>query len=108
MWRDGKETTVQAVLAEKPSDLEASADGPKKDPSKPVELSGFGLKVLPAGPETKDKFQLSDTAKGVVVVEVQPDSVAAERGIKPGDLIVEVQQMAVATPADIKIGRAHV
>ena len=32
LWRDGKETTVQAVLAEKPSDLEASADGPKKDP----------------------------------------------------------------------------
>ncbi len=40
----------------------------------------------------KDKFQLGADQKGVVITDVSPDSSAAERGLKAGDVIVEVQQ----------------
>jgi len=40
------------------------------------------------------KFNLSKDMKGVVVLEVDPLSPAAEKGVKVGDVIVEVAQDA--------------
>ncbi len=104
LWRDGKEVTVQATLAEKPSDSElAAADpGAKSGPAgKTTTLTGLGLKIAPITPELKDKFQLADDLKGVVIVDVAPDSPGSERGLKPGDVIAEVQQGAVTSPEDV-------
>jgi serine protease Do len=42
--------------------------------------------------------------KGVVVVEVDPASPAAQRQIKAGDVVVEVAQEAVASIDDISKG----
>ena len=38
----------------------------------------------------------------MVIVEVAPNSPAAERELRPGDVIVEVQQERVATPAEVQ------
>ena len=104
LWRDGKEVIVQATLAEKPSDaaLAAGDTGGKSEGAKPLELAVLGLKISPIGADTKDKYQIADDQKGVVIVEVAPNSAAAERGLKPGDVIVEVQQGEVATPDDVR------
>ena len=106
VWRDGKEITVTAKLAEKPSDAQlAAADAPGKGGdavAKPADLVGLGLKIAPITPDMKDKFQLGDDQKGVVIVEVAPNSQATERGLKPGDVIVEVQQSAVNSVDDVK------
>ncbi len=105
IWRDGKEMVLTATLAEKPSEAElAAADtgGKGGEQAKPVDLVGMGLKIAPITPDMKDKFQLGDDQKGVVIVDVAPNSQAAERGLKPGDAIVEVQQGAVSTPDDVK------
>jgi serine protease Do len=40
--------------------------------------------------------------RGVVVTGVKPDSAAAERGLQPGDVILEVGGKAVATPAEVR------
>ena len=37
----------------------------------------------------------------MLITDVAPGSSAAERGVKPGDVIVEVQQQEVDTPADV-------
>ncbi len=104
VWRDGKELTLTATLAEKPSDAELAAgdNGGKLDTSKPTELTGLGLKIAPITADLKDKFQLGADQKGVVIVDVVPNTPATERGLKPGDVIVEVQQTAVSTPDDVK------
>ena len=36
------------------------------------------------------------------MTDVTPDGAAAGRGLKPGDVIVEVQQEPVSTPADVQ------
>ncbi|MEI7712327.1 MAG: DegQ family serine endoprotease [Rhodospirillales bacterium] len=105
VWRDSKEVTLSATLAEKPSEAELAAaetGGKGGDTTKPVELVGLGLKIAAITPDLKEKLQLGDDQKGVAIVEVSPNGAAAERGLKPGDAIVEVQQTAVSTPDDVK------
>ncbi len=104
LWRDGKELTVQTVLAERPADAQlASADAPKPvDTTKPTDIAGLGLKIAPVNQDLKEKFQLQDGQKGVVITDVSPNTPAAERGLKPGDVIMEVQQGEVASPDDVR------
>jgi serine protease Do len=104
LWRDGKEVTVQATLAEKPDDVQVAAATPDSKPAgeKPTEISGLGLKLAPITQELKDKFSLGADQKGVVITDVSPKGPAAERGLKPGDVVVEVQQGEVSTPADVQ------
>jgi len=105
LWRDGKEVSVDAVLDEKPSEEKlASIDTGKKGPDVPSnarELADFGMQISPITQDLKDRFQIGADQKGVVITDVKDGSVAAERGLKPGDVIVEVQQDDVATPDDV-------
>jgi serine protease Do len=104
LWRDGKELTVEATLAEKPNDatLAAADQGGKPDMTKPTEISGLGIKIAPISQDLKDKYQLGADQKGVVITDVSPGSTAADRGLKPGDVIIEVQQGEVASPDDVQ------
>lgn len=43
-----------------------------------------------------------DAATGVRVVEVQPDTAAAQAGLQIGDLIVKIAEVAVASPDDLQ------
>jgi len=104
IWRDGKRQTLQVVVAEMPDDEKpAAVVQPHKPPSTPsVELSAFGLKVAAVNDDLRQKFKLDDKQKGIVITDVTPAGLAADRGLMPGDVIVEVQQQSVAAPADLQ------
>ena len=51
-------------------------------------------------PDLRSRFGLDDVATGVVVVGVDQESSAAE-GIQPGDVITEVSQNEVTSPAEL-------
>ena len=57
--------------------------------------------MAPINEELRTKYNLGKEAKGVVVLEVDPASPAAERDVKVGDVIVEVAQEAVTSLDDI-------
>ena len=104
VWRDGKRVTLNIVVGEMPDDTKvASKDGKSSDgktsDAKPVDVPVLGLKVAPITDDLRSKYQLSDTQKGLVIVEVSPKSSASEKGLKPGDVIVEVQQEEVTNPS---------
>ena len=103
LWRDGKEVTLQATVGELPDDQRvAAAPADKPAPTQPVELAGLGLRLSPITPETRERFQLSAEQKGVLITSVLQGTPAADKGLKPGDVIIEVQQEEVATPADVQ------
>jgi len=104
VWRGGKEVTLEAVVGELPEDVQqaAATPGPQSQAGRPVDITGTGLKVSALTNELRERFTLNPDSKGVVVVEVAPGSPAADRGLRPGDLIVEVQQEAVANPAEVQ------
>ncbi len=106
VWRDGKEVTLQVTVGELPDDQKQAAATPdsKKPapaPSRTLELSSLGLKLSELTPELRQKFNIPTDRKGVVIIDVDSSSTAAERGLKPGDLIVEVGQEEVTSPSDV-------
>jgi serine protease Do len=105
LWRDGKEQTVHVKIGEMPEEQKEAnlQSGQEPAPSdRPMELSGLGLRIAPLTSETREHFQINPDQKGVVITDVAPDSAAAQKGLKPGDVIVEVQQEQVNSPEDVK------
>ncbi len=106
IWRDGRRQTVTVTIGELPDTTEqASLTKPEKPaPAKPLQLSGLGLSLSPITPEARSKFSLNQDQKGVVVTNVEGGTTASDNGLKAGDVIVEVNQKDVATPADVQAG----
>ncbi len=107
VWRGGKQLTVQVVVAEMPEDQKqtskASGDTPHKAPANSsVDFSGFGMKLSPLTDATRQKFKIDAQQKGIVITDVANDGTAADHGLKPGDVVVEVAQSPVSTPADMQ------
>jgi len=106
LWRDGKQLTLQASIGELPDDIQqaSTTDKPGRPPaaSPSSDIAGLGAKLAPLSEELREKYKLPQGQMGVVVTDVANDGPAAGRGLKPGDVIVEVQQEPVATPADVQ------
>ena len=103
VWRDGKEVTLKATVGELPDDqqLASTTPGPSQDGARITDVPALGLKIAPLANELREKFQIDEDKQGVVITDVAAGSSAADRGVRPGDLIVEVQQETVSTPADV-------
>ncbi|NHN89720.1 DegQ family serine endoprotease [Acetobacter conturbans] len=109
VWRHGKTMDLPITIGALPEPKEAAASdqGQKKEtkPSdKSVDLGGFGFRAGTITDELRRKFRLSDDQKGVVITDVTDGGPAAERGLKPGDVITEIQQVPVSTAADLRKG----
>ncbi len=102
LWRKRAETTVQVKVGRlEESDQQVASTGgpPKKTPkSESSRVKTLGLTLSGITPELKDKYSLGDDAKGVVVVDVAKNSSAADKGLHPGDVIMEAAQEEVKIP----------
>jgi serine protease Do len=89
------------------------APKPQGNNAPPSKLTQLGLSLGVLDGAARAKFKLPAAAQGVVVADVSPDSPAADKNFRPGDVIVEVQSQKVKSPeevesrvaADIKAGR---
>ncbi|MEX2454119.1 MAG: PDZ domain-containing protein, partial [Rhodospirillaceae bacterium] len=68
---------------------------------KPGEEPRFGMSLSSLDETLRARFRLPEDTAGVVVVEVDPSGIAAEKGIRPGDLILEVAGEKAGNPTDI-------
>jgi serine protease Do len=101
--RKGKKQTVKITVA-KLDDGEtkiASAKKPNAPVSKTNTKSTLGLSLAMLDGETRAQFKLGKDVKGVVVTAVDPGSAAAEKNLRAGDVIVEVQNQPVHSPDDV-------
>ena len=49
----------------------------------------------------RSKYDIADSVEGVIITGVEPDSPAAQKNVKPGDVIIEVTQEEVRQPQDV-------
>jgi serine protease Do len=90
VMRNGSALDVPVTLGDYPVKEErASINKPDSDSS----LQGVTVENLT--PDTAQELKLPATTKGVVVSEVDPSSHAADAGLKPGDVIQQVNHQAV-------------
>ena len=92
--RNGSPQTVKVTLGALPDDRQAKADAPAEH-SKDA-MAKYGMTLAPA----KEVDGAGKT--GVVVADVDPDGVAAQKGIQTGDVILEVAGKPVSRPSDVK------
>ena len=104
VWRDGKEVIVDVTIGvlDEAKTASASPDDVKKQVETNDKTVGvLGMMLSEATPPIRERFKLDTSARGVVVTEVADDGVAFEKGVRPGDLIVEVSQQEVTMPAQV-------
>ncbi|MFQ5764661.1 MAG: Do family serine endopeptidase, partial [Rhodospirillales bacterium] len=102
IWRANKKVTIKAKIEElddSSTEVATRTSGPRKTSESKVEE--LGLRLSSITPAVKEKFSLAKDAKGVVVTKVDETGPAAEKGIRPGDVIVEISQEEVTTPDQV-------
>ncbi|HEY0835125.1 MAG TPA: DegQ family serine endoprotease [Azospirillum sp.] len=79
----------------------AGTSGPRPPPAVGRTEKVLGLTLAPLTPALRETFELDADIQGVVVTDVAEGSVASNRGLDPGDIIVEVGQEPVGKPEDV-------
>ena len=104
--RKGQRKTIQVAVGRLEGEDDAASDGksPEKD-TPPSESSAgasvIGLKLTPLTDDLRKKLGIDAKLNGVVVEDIDPQSPAAQKGIKAGDVIVEAGQDQVSKPEDV-------
>jgi serine protease Do len=104
VWRDGKEATVKVKVGELKEDdkqVASKPDAKEAVPSAERSVESLGIKVAEIDEAIRQRFELPESSKGVVVTEVDPAGPASEKGLQPGDRVVQVSQADVATASDV-------
>jgi len=93
--RDGRERTLTVKLGERPEDPNqpVTADEPRAE--------ALGLVVADLTEELASEFSILEPT-GVVVVEVEAGSSADQEGLRPGDVIKEVDRKPVRTVVEYR------
>ncbi|UZK65645.1 Do family serine endopeptidase [Sphingomonas sp. M1-B02] len=106
--RDGKRQTVTIVMGTRPPeeqlaqfDPEDDATGPGPSGSQGPGAASLGVAVTPLTAQIARSIGVDPTTKGVVVLQVDPGSDAAGKGLRRGDVIASINRTPVTTPADL-------
>ncbi|NOR61103.1 MAG: PDZ domain-containing protein, partial [Rhodobacteraceae bacterium] len=103
VFRDGGTETLLVTLGRLEEAVLASADG-GSGTLEPAEAQQFSIQGLLLGQltsEYRERFMISEETSGVVILEVEESSQAAEKGLRAGDVITEVSQNPVRVPKDV-------
>ncbi len=98
VWRNAAEKLLKVKLGNfpnSPDELSRLEDGKPLDQT-PTALEQLGLKLAPAGAD--------DVKDGVAIADVETESDAAQKGLKQGDVILEVQGEVVKNIDDVVAG----
>ena len=101
--RKGKEETKTVRLGrleDTPQQASVKTDAPA--PDKPVVQKALGLNLANMSDDLRKKYKIKDGVKGVVIVDVDANSPAAEKRLNAGDVIVKVTDEEVANAADVQ------
>lgn len=110
--RDGKRQTLTALVGTRPSEeaLAAGLNGGGDDDGLPesgpktgqqASASAIGLSVQPLTPAIARSLNLDNTVQGLVIVQVDPSSDSATKGLQRGDVILSANRVPTRTSADL-------
>jgi serine protease Do len=102
VYRDKQRRTINITIAE--LDLDAEQRGQltrRESPDEPT-TTGFGMDVGPVTPDIARELNLERNRGGAVVMDVDRNSAAFNAGLRPGDVILEVNRQPVANVSQVQ------
>lgn len=104
----GTKATLTVLREGKSHDLEVtvgelkSQDGDEETPDAPQTQGKvkLGVRLGEIDHESRERFEIPKSVHGALVAEVIPGSRAADAGLQPGNVIIEVDRQRVTKPAD--------
>lgn len=109
--RKGKTKTLKVTLGELEKNDESEAEAlpsPKKLKKNSTRIPYLDMRVTPLTEALRKKYEISDDVKGLVVVSVGLEGLAAEHGIQVGDMISQAAQSEVLKPDQlVSITKRH-
>jgi serine protease Do len=84
-----------------PSDL-AKSDRSNRNDTDSDEPTSFGLSVENVNKDNAAKYDIEPNQQGVIVTAVEPGSVAEESGLKPGDVVTDVNRKPVTSVREFR------
>ncbi len=102
--RNGKELTMNVTLQARPKAESLAMNGnaePGSGQQKSTEFDKLGMDVSPLTADVAEQLHIKAT-QGVVITEVQPNSVAALAGLRPGLVITQADGKPVKNAADLQ------
>ncbi|MGZ5855129.1 MAG: PDZ domain-containing protein, partial [Xanthobacteraceae bacterium] len=103
--RKGKEEKKTVRLGRlEDGEKQQAALTPKKDEpqEQTVVQKALGLQLAEMSDKLRQQYKIKDGVKGVVITGVDGNSAAADKRLSAGDVVVEVAQDPVSTPADLQ------
>jgi serine protease Do len=98
VWRKGERVTLKVALGELTDEAIAATLGSEAGDSA---VAALGLGLAAITPELRTEWSLEDDVEGVLIINVAEGGPAATKDVQPGDVIVEVDQEEVTTPAEV-------
>jgi serine protease Do len=100
VWRDGRETELQAKLGELPENnqVASASSGPAEEGS--AQAAALGMHFAPLTNELRRELHVAKSVDGVVVTRVDSGSAAEDVGLTNGDVLMAVNQQPVNTPQE--------
>ncbi|OSZ72810.1 protease [Sphingomonas sp. IBVSS1] len=113
LLRDGKRMTINATIAQRPSeavvaqraglpanDDDTPADDAAKAPGIEAAKASLGITLQPITAQLRQQLRIDDKVQGVVIAGISPSSDAAAKGLQRGDIILKIGQKPVTSPAE--------
>ncbi|MBV9488275.1 MAG: DegQ family serine endoprotease [Verrucomicrobia bacterium] len=98
--RNGQAKTFNVTLQEMSGNRLADNDTQGAPSGSGQNESLTGVTVTNLDSQARSQYQVPDSVQGALVSEVDPNSAAYEAGLRPGDVITEINHHAVRVAAD--------
>jgi serine protease Do len=89
-WRDGEKKELPVTLGTMPGEQKMASVQPEQVTPSKTSLKDFGIELAPSDGD------------GVVISDVDPNGKAADSGLQAGDVILDVSNKTVTSPADVE------
>ncbi|GAA6137638.1 DegQ family serine endoprotease [Arenicella sp. 4NH20-0111] len=101
VWRNGKLKKLKIKTEAFPSDDELAGTPKKQEKVTPSSDEQMGAELTPLNDELRAQYRLPAEAKGVLVLSVERNGLAAKNGIRRGVVIEKFHGIDVRKPSDV-------
>jgi serine protease Do len=99
VWRGGHETPVDITIGEAPANPQIAATERDNKPAE-TQASAMGLHMATLTNELRRDLDIGRDVHGVIITQVDNDSLADNLGLSRGDIIVAINQQPMHTPQE--------